>query len=75
MNIYDKVVGEKIKDYRLKRKMTLRESASIFGVAKSTIFAYENGTRGMPVEMLIKMLNYYDIDANKFIAECLKEVE
>ena len=75
MNIYDRIVGEKIKEYRLGKKMTLRETASVFGVAKSTIFSYENGTRGMPVEMLIKMLNYYDIDANLFIAECLKEAE
>lgn len=75
MNIYDKIVGDKIKEYRLNRKMTLRQTASVFGVSKSSIFAYENGTRGMPVEMLIKMLKYYDVDANQFINECLKDVE
>lgn len=75
MNIYDFVVGQKFKQCRLEHKLSLREASKIFNLSKSSISAYENGTRGMSLETMFKMIEYYDLDPNQFLKECLEQIK
>lgn len=75
MNKYDYVVGQKFRQCRLEHKLTLRQASEIFDLSKSSIFAYENGTRGMSLETMFRMIEFYGLDAKTFISECLEELE
>ncbi len=75
INEYDLIIGEKIKEERVKRKMSLAEAGKVFGVSLYAICNYEKGKRGMSAEMLFNMLNYYEIDADAFVQEVINEAK
>lgn len=75
INEYDLVIGQKIKEERLIRRMSLQDAGDIFGVSRYAICNYEKGKRGMSAEMLFTMLNYYGIDADSFVQEVITEVK
>nr|DAW73970.1 MAG TPA: helix-turn-helix domain protein [Caudoviricetes sp.] len=43
-NYYKKVIGERIKDIRLNKGMTLEEFGKLFNASKSIVYRWENGT-------------------------------
>ena len=49
------LIGKKIKELRNKHKYTQTELATLVGVTKSTIAAYENDTRLPSYDVLIKL--------------------
>lgn len=72
-NKYDQIIGQKLREKRIAKKMSLADAGRIFGCSRYTIFNYEKGTRGMPIEILFKMFRFYDIDGNDFINEVISE--
>ena len=58
------LIGDKIKDLRQRHRMTQTQFAEKLGVTKSTVAAYENGTRLPSYEVLIKMANAYGVSTD-----------
>ena len=55
------LLGKKIKELRNKYKYTQTELATLVGVTKSTIAAYENDTRLPSYEVLIKLSHIFKV--------------
>lgn len=75
INEYDVLIGERMKEQRLKHKMTLTDASKVFNVSRSSIFKYEKGERGMSMETFLKMLEFYDLEPNQFVKEIIAEAE
>lgn len=56
------VQANRIKELREDRDKTQCEIASILCVAQNTYCNYENGKRDIPIEVLIKLADYYDVN-------------
>lgn len=50
----------RLKDIREDRDITQKELAGLLYVKQNTYSQYENGQRGIPVEMLIRLAVYFD---------------
>lgn len=75
INEYDVLIGERLREERLKRKMSLADVGKVFNVSRQSIFKYEKGQRGMSMETFIKMLEFYDLEPNQFVKEIIAEAE
>ena len=75
LNEYDVLIGARFREERLKRKMSLADVGNRFNVSRQSIFKYEKGQRGMPLEMFFKMLEFYDLNPNQFVKEIIAEAE
>lgn len=53
---------DRIKELREDRDKTQREVASYLGVAQNTYSNYENGVREIPLALLMKLAEYYDVN-------------
>lgn len=51
----------KLKELRLERNITQDEVAKYLHVRQNTYSQYENGKRQTPMEVLIKLAEYYDV--------------
>ena len=49
----------RLKDIREDRDITQKEIADYLHIKQNTYSQYENGQRGLPVEMLIKIARYF----------------
>lgn len=56
------VQANRIKELREDRDKTQREIAAFLCVAQNTYCNYENGKRDIPIEVLIKLADYYDVN-------------
>lgn len=59
-------VGKNIKKYRNAKKWNQKELSQRVGVSLSTISDYENDRTSPDVNMIMKICNALDIDANSF---------
>lgn len=59
-----KLIGKRIKAVRLQEGLTQTELGNILNVEKSAISHYENAERNIPVDIIIKISEYFDIDTN-----------
>lgn len=50
----------RLKDIREDRDLTQGEVAAFLHVKQNTYSQYENGKRGIPVEMLVTLAGYFD---------------
>ncbi|WP_455090097.1 helix-turn-helix domain-containing protein [Peptoanaerobacter stomatis] len=58
-------VGERIRDLRIKRKLTLNDLADMVGVSKTTIVKYENGTtKSLKYETAEKISNIFNVSVD-----------
>lgn len=73
INEYDALIGERFKEQRTKRKMSLADVSKVFNVSRQTIFRWERGERGMPIESFFKMLEFYDLEPNQFVKDIIAE--
>ena len=55
------VVGSRIKEERMKRKMSQQQLGDLLGVTKVSICGYENGTRTPTMETFLKIVEVLDI--------------
>ena len=63
------LLGKKIKELRNKYKYTQTELATLVGVTKSTIAAYENDTRLPSYEVLIKLSHIFKVSLDYLILD------
>ena len=56
------VQANRIKELREDRDKTQREIAAFLCVAQNTYCNYENSKRDIPIEVLIKLADYYDVN-------------
>ena len=50
----------RLKDIREDRDITQTQLAEILHIKQNTYSQYENGQRGLPVDVLIKLAEYFD---------------
>ncbi|MHB1702864.1 MAG: XRE family transcriptional regulator [bacterium] len=66
--IYEEI-GKKIKIERKKRKISQKELAKIVGINnEGTLGTYETGRNRVPVDVLIRLTNYFKIPLTKFLS-------
>ncbi|TZE81977.1 helix-turn-helix domain-containing protein [Calorimonas adulescens] len=70
------MVGKKIKELRLSRKMTQEELGKIIGVTTSMIGMYETGARNPSYTVLKKIAEYFNVTTDYLLGhEEIKDVE
>lgn len=62
-----RLIGERLKQIRKNRGLTLQKVADAIGVSRSTISMYENGARSVTIKMLYKLADYFMVDINELI--------
>lgn len=67
-------IGERIKELRTARKMTQNEFADRINVTKSTVSAYENGTRLPSYDVLIKIARLFKVSTDHLLGYSEKSV-
>ena len=64
----------RLKDIREDRDITQREIAEFLHIKQNTYSQYENGQRGLPLDMLIKLAEYFNTSTD-YILEVTDEVK
>ena len=59
--------AENLKRARQRKKLTADEAAQLCGVARSTWFTYENGSRKPPLDSLIEIAGKLETTAEKLL--------
>lgn len=67
-------IGDRIKELRNARKMTQNEFADRINVTKSTVSAYENGTRLPSYDVLIKIARLFKVSTDNLLGYSEKSV-
>ena len=52
---------QRIQDLRIDADMSQRELSEILHISQRSYSHYETGSRNIPIEMLIRLANYYEI--------------
>lgn len=58
------IIGERIKNLRIKHGYTQEELANIFGIKKSTICTYEKERRNPPYKIIRKYMELFGVTAD-----------
>ena len=67
-NLIYEEIGKKIKIERKNRKITQKELAEIVGINNEvTLGTYESGRNRIPVDILLRITNYFKIPLTKFL--------
>lgn len=74
-NYYKKVIGERIKDIRLNKGMTLEEFGKLFNASKSIVYRWENGTSFPNPERLKAIAKIGDTTVEDLLHLYLNQVE
>ena len=72
---YYEWVGSKLKEFRLRRKLTLEEVGEKIGKTKKQVQFYETGHTRLYLPTIIKLCEIYNIDYRKFIEASLAYLE
>ena len=64
---------QRIQDLRTEDDMTQKQLSEILHISQRTYSHYETGSRNIPVEMLIRLANYYDISVDYLIGRTDKK--
>ena len=51
---------QRIQDLRVDSDLSQRQLGEILHISQRSYFHYETGSRGIPIEMLIRLADYYD---------------
>ena len=57
-------IGSRIKEARIKQKMTQKDLGDLIGKSKSAVNNYENSVRGISSNLLIRIIKALNVDAN-----------
>jgi len=70
-------VGESVKDrlreLRIKKKLTQDEFAKILGIARTTYSGYENGSREPDYNTLVKIADYFGVSTDYLLGRDMKD--
>lgn len=60
---------KRIRDLREDNDLTQAELGKILNISQRTYSHYENGTREIPIEILIKLAHYYNTSVDYLLCE------
>ncbi len=63
-----KIIAGKLKGLRNEKGLSQEEVAKSLGLSRETIRKYENNSEKMSVDILLKMLNIYQVKSDYFFA-------
>lgn len=58
------LIGRRIKELRIEKKLSQQELGDMLGVTKVSICGYENGTRTPSLEMFFELANIFDVSTD-----------
>lgn len=58
---------QRIQDLRTDADMSQKQLSEILHISQRSYSHYETGSRNIPVEMLIRLANYYDISVDYLV--------
>ena len=64
---------QRIQDLRTDADLSQRELSEILHISQRSYSHYETGSRNIPVEMLIRLANYYDISVDYLVGRTDKK--
>lgn len=64
---------QRIQDLRTDADMSQKQLSEILHISQRSYSHYETGSRNIPVEMLIKLANYYDISVDYLVGRTDKK--
>ncbi len=59
-----RMVGQRIRMLRKRKELTQDDLAEYLNLSKTTISHYERNERSIPIDVLIQIANYFDVDIN-----------
>lgn len=68
-------VGNELKNYRLLKRLTLKDVAQRIGVSPKQVQNYENGENKLTVPTLIKLCRIYGVDHAEFITRSISYLD
>lgn len=63
------IVGQRLKDARVKRHLTIQQVANATGISAAAISSYENGKRYPSNVSLFRLTEFYVIPRNEIVGE------
>ena len=64
---------QRIQDLRTDADMSQKQLSDILHISQRSYSHYETGSRNIPVEMLIRLANYYDISVDYLVGRTDKK--
>ena len=64
---------QRIQDLRTDADMSQKQLSEILHISQRSCSHYETGSRNIPVEMLIRLANYYDISVDYLVGRTDKK--
>ena len=64
---------QRIQDLRTDADMSQKQLSEILHISQRSYSHYETGSRNIPVEMLIRLANYYDISVDYLVGRTDKK--
>ena len=64
---------QRIQDLRTDADMSQKQLSEILNISQRSYSHYETGSRNIPVEMLIRLANYYDISVDYLVGRTDKK--
>ena len=64
---------QRIQDLRTVADMSQKQLSEILHISQRSYSHYETGSRNIPVEMLIRLANYYDISVDYLVGRTDKK--
>ena len=64
---------QRIQDIRTDADMSQKQLSEILHISQRSYSHYETGSRNIPVEMLIRLANYYDISVDYLVGRTDKK--
>ena len=64
---------QRIQDLRTDADMSQKQLGEILHISQRSYSHYETGSRNIPVEMLIRLANYYDISVDYLVGRTDKK--
>ena len=64
---------QRVQDLRTDADMSQKQLSEILHISQRSYSHYETGSRNIPVEMLIRLANYYDISVDYLVGRTDKK--
>lgn len=68
------IVGNRIREERLKRKMSQQQLGDLLGVTKVSVCGYESGTRTPTMETFLKLIDILDLSPDYILGRDISVV-
>ena len=60
-------IGGRLKKLRLEKKLIQSQVADVLGISRNSYTQYENNTRNISIELLVRLADYYNISLDYLV--------